>query len=104
MGTRMRPFLTSVIASVVVIGCGGASAPPAKSVSVRFKGAPADATVIVDDVVLGNFDYVASRGIALPKGEHRITIQSAGYFPWDKLVIAAGDPIRLDVQLVKIPE
>jgi len=92
-----------LFAGIGLFACGG-SPPSAKSASVRFRGAPADATVIVDDIVLGSFEYVASRGIALPKGDHRITVQAPGFFPWDKLVVASGEPIQLDVSLTKIPE
>ncbi len=89
--------------ALLLVACGGATPLP-KNVSIRFQGAPKDATVIVDDTVLGSFEYVALRGVALPRGEHRITVQAPGYFPWDKLISAAGEQIRLDVQLVKIPE
>jgi len=74
--------------------------------SLRVAGAPPDASVSVDDRYLGAFVYVQRRGVALPPGKHRITVEKAGYFPWDKLVDAReGDPpIKLDVTLTKIPD
>ena len=47
---------------------------------------------------------VAARGVRLPVGEHRITVQKEGYFPWDKLVVADRQPIVLDVTLVAVPD
>jgi hypothetical protein len=74
--------------------------------SLRVNGADLDASVTIDDRYLGPLAYVAKRGVALPPGKHRVTVEKPGYFPWDKLVEAHdGDPpIRLDVQLVKIPD
>jgi hypothetical protein len=74
--------------------------------SLRVAGAPPDASVTVDDKYLGAFAYVQKRGVALPAGKHRITVEKAGFFPWDRLVEAKeGDPpIKLDVTLTKIPD
>ena len=33
-----------------------------------------------------------------------ITVTKDGYFPWDHLVVADRQPIKLDVQLVPIPD
>ena len=78
--------------------------PPEGTTSLRVKGAPLDASVTVDDQYLGSFAYVAVHGVALPAGKHRITVEKPGFFPWDRLVEAQGDLIRLDVKLVAIPE
>lgn len=74
--------------------------------SLRVAGAPPDASVTIDDKYLGAFVYVQKRGVALPPGKHRITVEKTGYFPWDRLVEAhEGDPpIKLDVALTKIPD
>jgi hypothetical protein len=73
--------------------------------SLRVRGAPAEATVTIDDQIVGNFDEVAQRGVALPLGRHRITVQAAGYFPWDREVEAThrGARIELDVKLIPVP-
>jgi hypothetical protein len=42
--------------------------------------------------------------VRLPEGEHRISVTKAGYFPWDRLVNAGRDPIKLDVQLEPVPD
>jgi hypothetical protein len=71
---------------------------------VKHKNAPRDAAVIIDEEYIGPLGFVAARGVRLPEGEHRITIQKEGYFPFDKLVVAEREPIVLDVELVKIPD
>jgi hypothetical protein len=62
--------------------------------------------VTVDDQYLGALAFVAKRGVALPPGQHRITIEKPGFFPWDRVVEAReGDPpMRLDVVLIEIPD
>jgi hypothetical protein len=47
---------------------------------------------------------VAARGVALPPGRHRITVEKVGYFPWDALVEANHDPIHLEITLEPIPD
>jgi hypothetical protein len=87
---------------VTLAACAGA--PP--TTSLRVKGAPGDASVTIDDRYIGPFAYVARRGVAMPPGKHRVTVEKPGYFPWDRLVEAhEGDPpVQLDVTLTKIPD
>lgn len=95
---RLAPVLCLALAACVV------EAP--RTTSLRVAGAPPDASVTIDDKYLGAFAYVQRRGVALPPGKHRITVEKTGYFPWDRLVEAhEGDPpIKLDVTLTKIPD
>jgi hypothetical protein len=90
----------------------GACTPPARpaaspsTVSLRLRGTPPDATVVIDERTVGPLDFVAAHGVAMPPGSHRITVQARGYFSWDREVRAAAGaaPIRLDVALVPVPE
>lgn len=86
--------------SPVVTGCGAALKP----VVVRVSGNVPDATVTVDDQLIGSLKYVSARGLGLPPGKHRITVERSGYFPWDRLVEATEQPVVLDVQMVPIPD
>ncbi len=85
-------------------GCQVHSAPV--TTSLRMDGAPRDARVTVDDQHLGALAFVARRGVALPPGRHRVTVEKAGYFPFDQVVVAEeGDPpVQLRVVLEKIPD
>ncbi len=65
---------------------------------------PRDAAVYIDEQYIGALSYVAARGVRLPAGEHRLSVEKEGYFPFDALIVSDGKPIRFDVQLVQLPE
>jgi hypothetical protein len=69
-------------------------------------GGPPTARVIVDENYIATLAAVQARGIALPVGTHRITVEAPGYFPWDQIVSPKeGDaPIKLDVNLTRVPD
>jgi hypothetical protein len=75
-----------------------------QTVSLRVQGNVADAQVTIDDMPIGALGYVSAHGVALPPGKHRVTVERAGYFPWDAVLVADDDPINLQVKLVPIPD
>jgi hypothetical protein len=88
---------------VVLAACAPAKAP--KTVSLRLVGTPPEATVTIDDIFVGRLEMVAARGVAVPLGTHRVSVEAAGYLPWDKLVEAKeGAPVRLEAKLVPVPD
>ncbi len=89
-----------VLCAAIALGCGGTI----QTTSLRVSGNMMDATVTIDDQLIGSLKYVSKKGVALPPGKHRITVERPGYFPWDRLVEANEQPIVLDVQLVPIPD
>ena len=77
----------------------------AVSLSVaRAADTPRDASVYIDEQFVGFLGVVAARGVRLPEGEHRISVEKVGYFPWDRLVVSDRKPISLSVALRKIPD
>ena len=77
------------------------------AVSLRVKPhpkTPLDASVWIDEEFVALLGQVAARGVRLPEGEHRITIEREGYFPWDRIVVSDREPIHLDVRLIPIPD
>src|SRR5262245_51626383 len=70
----------------------------------RAAGTPRDASVYIDEQFVGFLGVVAARGVRLPEGEHRITVEKVGFFPWDELVVSDRKPIHLEVVLRPIPE
>lgn len=92
----------AALLAVAAVACGG----PPKTVSLRVAGGPPGARVTIDDGYVGTLDVVAARGVALPPGTHRISVEAPGYFPVDRLVVApeGGAPIHLDVRLEPIPD
>lgn len=70
----------------------------------RAQSTPRDASVYIDEEFVGFLGVVQARGVRLPEGEHRITVERDGYFPWDRLVISDRSAIALHVELVPIPD
>ncbi|HWA74969.1 MAG TPA: PEGA domain-containing protein [Polyangiaceae bacterium] len=70
----------------------------------RAKATPKDAGVWIDEEYLGPLTYVVIHGVRLPVGKHRITVQKAGYFPWDREVVADREAITLDIVLDPVPD
>jgi PEGA domain len=91
-------------AAMLAASCGPAREP--RTVSMRVAGSPPSASVTIDDVFVGTLDIVSERGVALPVGAHRVSIEAPGYLPWDRVVEAheGQGPVRLDVQLVPTPD
>jgi hypothetical protein len=112
LSERVTPWLSllGVIGFLVAIllgACPGCGPQPraAVSLSVAYaKPTPADASVSIDEQYIGPLGYVSAHGVRLPEGEHRISVTKAGYFPWDRLVTAGRDAIKLDVVLEPIPD
>jgi hypothetical protein len=76
------------------------------TVSLRMQGTPPDAAVIIDEETVGQLEFVAAHGVALPPGVHHVTVKATGYFPWDREVDAkeGSAPIKLDVVLTPVPD
>jgi hypothetical protein len=105
MVTKLLLVAVLGLSMAVLPGCGPAVGRPAVSMKmVRSPNTPRDASVTIDEEYIGPLYYVAARGVRLPRGQHRITVEKEGYFPWDRLVEAGREPIRLEVKLVKVPD
>jgi hypothetical protein len=65
---------------------------------------PRDASVIIDEQYVGPLGFVAAHGVRLPLGEHRISVEKNGYFPFDRLVRADRDDIAISVKLEPMPD
>jgi hypothetical protein len=103
---RRRQFFSSLILALVV-AASACTQNVRAAVTLRLQRTPStppDAIVMIDEQFIGPLAYVAAHGVRLPVGEHRITVQKEGYFPWDRLVEADRQPIRLDVRLIPIPD
>ena len=104
-GSSARFALAAIAAAAVSTSAGcQLSAYSTKTVSLRVRGNVDDAQVTVDDIRIGALAYVSAHGVALPPGQHRVTVERNGFFPWDSLVEAKSDPIYLQITLVPIPD
>jgi len=108
----LTPYVAFLAAGVLALllvlsltSCQIGAERPAVSLSLeRSAKSPRDAAVTIDEEYIGPLGYVAARGVQLPAGKHRITIEKPGYFPWDRLVEAGTAPIHFDVELEPIPD
>ena len=109
ISAALRPWLAGAALLLPAAGllpaCGGGQ-EVVRTVSLHMQGKPETATVTIDDAWLGPLARVTRRGVALPPGRHRITVEAPGFFPWDRLVeVKDGDPpVSLDVALIAVPE
>ena len=99
-----------LIATIVTcIACAACAASTPRTTSLRVfpaQGSPPAARVTIDDEPVGSLRLITERGVALPPGKHRITIEAEGYLPWDQEVDAGkgGGLVKIDVALVKVPD
>jgi hypothetical protein len=105
MGVSRGAALCGALLAALV-GGGSCQAPRvAVRLSVeRAAASPRDASVYIDEQFVGFLGVVAARGVRLPEGEHRVTVEKVGYFPWDQLVVSDRKPIVLKVELRKVPD
>jgi hypothetical protein len=98
--------LSSLVVWVLWAACVPPQAPAQPTISLRVRGTPLSATVIVDEEALGTLDFVAAHGVALPPGVHHVTVTARGYFPSDTEVDArpGSPPVRLEVALTPVPD
>lgn len=99
---QLGPAGVGILAASAVTSCG-----PKASFRLqleRTKRTPPDASVTIDEVYVALLGEVSARGVRLPEGEHRVTVERDGYFPWDRIVVSDGKPIQLEVDLVPIPD
>lgn len=99
-------FLACIFAGFLACGTPAREAahPGGKTTSLRLRGTPDQASVVLDDQFLGNLAFVASHGVALPRGKHRLTVEAQGYFPFDREITGDEGPVSLEVQLRAIPQ
>ena len=99
-----RRALFTAATAVAAVACGPGVRAAVSLKMNRDKRSPRDAGVWIDEQFIGQLSYVAAYGVRLPVGEHRITVEKSGYFPWDRKVVADREPIVLDVVLEPIPD
>ena len=104
LSSKTAALVVALAGALGAAACGPPAAP--RTVSMRMTGGPPNASVVIDDQFVGSLQLVASRGVALPAGVHHVTVEAAGYLPWDKSVEAKeGDgPLRLEVRLAPVPD
>ncbi len=106
---RVAGISSLVLAGLLVLGatlgCATMGLKSAVHLSLeREKDTPRRALVYIDDQFIGTLDYVEKKGVRLPEGKHRISVQKNGYYPFDALVESDRYPISLKVALLRLPD
>jgi hypothetical protein len=96
-------FVAAIVLALVS-GCGPALTPAVTLRMERAPSTPKDASVTIDEQYVGPLAVVAARGVRLPLGEHRISVEKNGYFPFDALVTSDRDDVLLKVKLEPVPD
>jgi hypothetical protein len=101
----MRGSAALLLAALLTAACATTGLRSAVTLSLtRGSATPGDALVYIDEEFVAPLAVIAARGVRLPEGEHRLTVQKDGYFPWDRLVVSDREPIRLEVVLERVPD
>ena len=99
--------VTTLVGALSLAPCAACGPVPRAAISLSLayeKKTPADASVSIDEQYIGPLGYVGAHSVRLPEGEHRVSVAKTGFFPWDRLITAGRDPIKLDVTLEPIPD
>lgn len=105
--------VTSGLARLVLIfacigfsaGCATMGLRSAVDMTIQVApGTPKEALVYIDGYYIGTLAAVEARGVRVPEGEHRLTVEKTGYFPYDTTIVSGFDPIRLKISLLKLPD
>ena len=101
----MKKLLLLVAALALAAPACGPQPIPAVTLKMRrTPETPRNASVSIDEQYIGPLAFVGSRGVRLPLGTHRITVEKDGYFPFDQLVTSDRDDIELIVKLEPVPD
>jgi len=77
------------------------------AVDVSFKAppeTPGRALVYIDETYVGILAQVMQQGLRLTEGQHRITVEKTGYYPFDTVVVSNRQPITVEVELLRLPD
>jgi hypothetical protein len=108
MGRRVfrgTHWLLLAFSCSMLIGCATMGLRAAVSLKVeKSASTPRDALVYIDGEYLAPLGTVVKRGVRLPEGTHRISVEKNGYFPFDTVVVSDRKPIFLSVELLELPD
>jgi hypothetical protein len=106
VSSLLGPALAWGSVAGAIVACQPAQSASQPTVSLRMRGTPSGATVIIDEEALGTLDFVAAHGVALPPGLHHVTVKASGYFPSDVAVDAqpGSKPVALEIALIPVPD
>lgn len=97
-------FVTCLMA-LSVSGCATMGLRSAVDMTVKMgPHAPASALVYINGSYIGSLAAVVARGVRIPEGKHRLSVEKSGYFPYDAIIVSDIDAINLRIDLLPLPE
>ncbi len=98
-------FCITVVVSAFIMNC-GAHRHQVEDIrgSIRFKGDPKDALLIVNETYLGPIRMFETSGVLLRPGKHRVEVSKDGWFTEYILVDVEPDKVlEVEIKLREIP-
>ena len=102
LGAGVLPVVGTLGAALGPLGVVGCTNQ--RTVLMHMQGEQTDALVTINDRYVGKLGEIVRRGIKLPPGTYRVTVEMVGYFPYDELLEVVEEPVTLPVRLVPIPD
>lgn len=103
LARSLRAF--GLVACLAASSCATMGLRSAVDMSVSVQpGTPREALVYIDGKYIGSLAAVEARGVRIPEGEHRLTVEKVGYFPYDRVIVSDLEPIELKIELLKLPD
>lgn len=101
----LRLLGLSALLGLASSGCATMGLRSAVSMKVsRAEETPKDALVYIDGQYVAKLGTVVKRGVRVPEGKHRISVERNGYFPFDAVVVSDRKPIHLEVEMLELPD
>jgi hypothetical protein len=95
----------ALVFALISSGCATMGLRSAVDLSVKLgEHAPPSALVYIDGQYIGTLAALAARGVRVPEGKHRLSVEKTGYFPYDAIIVSDLYPIQLDIDLLPLPE
>ena len=105
---RVLPILKVTViwlTALVVSGCATMGLRSAVDMTVKMgPHAPPSALVYINGNYIGSLAAVVARGVRVPEGKHRLSVEKSGYFPYDTIIVSDLDAIDLRIDLLPLPE
>lgn len=103
-GARRPPAVRAAAWLLAAVALGCASRGAVTLTLTTPASVPADATVTIDELYVGRLETVVRRGVRLPVGVHRVSVEHEGWFPFDVEVVADRDDVALPVVMTPVPD
>lgn len=106
-GAKRSGTIQFLLIALALAGSGCATMGLRSAVSMkvtRGEDTPKDALVSIDGQYVAKLGTVVKRGVRVPEGEHRVSVERNGYFPFEAVIVSDRKPIVLNVEMLELPD